>query len=241
MKSLLLAAGYARRLGDLAKETPKALLEVSNKPLLDYLIEKLENIQDLSDVYLITNEKYFQKFIEWHQKYTGRLNVIIKSDGTSSNENRLGAIGDIIFSLENFKIDDDLLISATDSYFNFELDDFVNLFKKENLDIVMGQRFFDKEEIKRFGVAELNSNNIIIGMEEKPQEPKSDIVVYATYIYKRETLPLFYDYKNEGNNMDAPGNFINWLYKKNKVKVFVFEDKYYDIGTKDTYIKIKNV
>ncbi len=240
MKALLLAAGYARRLGELAKDTPKALLEISNKPLLDYLIEKLEKVNDLTDIYLITNEKYFKKFVEWRQNYKGRLNVFIKSDGTTSNENRLGAIGDIIFSIENFNIDDDLLITATDSYFNFELDGFIKLFKGVNLDIIMGQKILDKEEIKRFGVAQLDKDNIIIDMEEKPQEPKSDIVVYATYIFKKDTLPLFYKYKNENNNMDAPGNFVNWLYKRNKVKVFIAQEKYYDIGTKETYSQLKN-
>lgn len=240
MKALLLAAGYARRLGELAKDTPKALLEISNKPLLDYLIEKLEKVNDLTDIYLITNEKYFKKFVEWRQNYKGRLNVFIKSDGTTSNENRLGAIGDIIFSIENFNIDDDLLITATDSYFNFELDGFIKLFKDVNLDVIMGQKFLDKEEIKRFGVAQLDKDNIIIDMEEKPQEPKSDIVVYATYIFKKDTLPLFYKYKNENNNMDAPGNFVNWLYKRSKVKVFIAQEKYYDIGTKETYSQLKN-
>ena len=57
------------------------------------------------------------------------------------------------------------------------------------------------------GVAQLDCNDKIIGFEEKPKEPKSDIAVYATYIYEKNTLQLFKKYLEEGNNPDAPGYF----------------------------------
>lgn len=235
MKALLLAAGHSKRLEGLIGNLPKAFMKIEGKKIIDNLLEKLEKIEDLNEVYVITNDRFYSQFQEWKNNLKTNLNIEIKSDKTLTNETRLGAIGDIIYSIENFDINDDLMILATDSHFNFELDGFVESFRKEKYDLVLGQKIYDKESLKRFGVAELDENNLIIGMEEKPNNPKSDIAVYAAYIYKKETLPLLYDYKKEGYDLDAPGNFISWLYKRNPTKVYVFEEDFFDVGTKDTY------
>lgn len=238
MKALLLAAGYSKRLSELTQNTPKALLPIAGRPILDYLVDKLEEIKELEEVYLVTNNKYFSNFEEWHKNYKGRLNIEILNDMTNCNEERLGAIGDIILTIDHFGIDDDLLIAATDSYFDFDLVEFIEFSKQKGTDTVIGQRIKNKEELKRFGVAEIDENGVMIGMEEKPQEPKSDIVAYATYFYKKETLPLFKEYKKEGNNMDAPGNFLSWLYKRKTVCMYVTEKDFFDIGTVDVYNQV---
>ncbi len=236
MKVLLLGAGFSKRMGELTEKTPKALLPLAGKPILNYFIEKLEKINEIKDVYLVSNAKYYSNFKEWIKNYKGRLKFQLLNDGTHNNEERLGAIGDILFSIEKFKIDDDLMIAATDNFFHFELNDYIKYFHEKNKDVVLTQKITDKEKIKQLGVAILDSNNRIISMEEKPQEPKSDIAVWAVYIYKKETLKLFKDYKTEGNNMDAPGYFVSWLYKRREVLAYIFEGyEYYDIGTVDTY------
>lgn len=235
MKVLLLAAGYSRRLNELTETTPKSLLPLDGKPILNYLIEKLERIPEIQDVYIVTNNKYIGKFEEWFESYKGRLSIEILNDKTNSNEERLGAIGDIMLSIEHFKIDEDLMISATDSYFEFELNGFVDYFYQTKANAVIAKKSDDIEELRRVGVANLDENNRIILMEEKPQEPKSNIAIFATYLYKKETLPMFKTYKEENNNMDAPGNFVSWLYKRDVVNAYVYDEEIFDIGTVDSY------
>lgn len=237
MKVLLLAAGYSKRLNELTENTPKSLLPLNGKPILDYLIEKLEKVSEIDDVYLVTNNKYISNFEQWLETYKGRLKISLLNDMTNSNEERLGAIGDIMLSIDHFGINEDLLISATDAYFEFNLNNFVEYFNLINSDLVLAKKYENREELKRLGVANLSKTGTITLMEEKPQEPKSDIAIFATYIYKKETLPLFHLYKSEGRNMDAPGNFVSWLYQQKPVNAFVVEQEIFDIGTVDSYNK----
>lgn len=241
MKAILLAAGYSKRLGELTENTPKTLLTLDNKTIFDYLIEKLEKINVLNDIYVVTNNKYYKNFIAWKNTYNGRLNIEFLNDLTDNNDERLGAVGDIMLAIKHFNIEDDMLITATDGYFEFELKDMVDYFYKTQKNVVMAKRHENYEELKRFGVATLDENGKIILMEEKPLMPKSNIVVFATYLFKKEILPFFEEYKRSGNNMDAPGNFVSWLYKKTDVFAYVYDDVIYDIGTVDSYNYVNNL
>ena len=241
MKAILLAAGYSKRLGELTENMPKALLPLANKPMFNYFVEKLEKITQLHDVFLVTNNKYHQNFLNWKTTYSGRLNIQILNDKTNNNEERLGAIGDILLTLETFQIyNDDILVAATDNYFEFEITDMVEYFYQTKKNVVLAKKYENREELKRLGVANLDENGKIILMEEKPAEPKSDIAIFATYLYQKNVLPLFKTYKQEGNNMDAPGNFVSWLYKKQDVLGYVYHDDIYDIGTPEAYFYVDN-
>ena len=240
MKAILLAAGYSKRLGELTANMPKALLTLNEKTMLDYLIEKLERIEKLEDVFLVTNNKYYQNFLNWQTTYNGKLKIQILNDLTNNNDERLGAIGDIMLTIEHYNINDDILVSATDGYFDFEITDMVDYFYTSKKNVVMAKKYDNFEELKRLGVASIDNTNKIVLMEEKPQKPKSDIAIFATYLYKKEVLPLFKEYKDENNNMDAPGNFLSWLYKKTDVLAYVYRDDIYDIGTSESYFFVDN-
>lgn len=240
MKVILLAAGYSRRLGELTQNTPKALLPVNGKPVMEYLVEKIEKLEGIQDVYLVTNDKYYNNFVEWNKSYKGRLSISVLNDLTTSNENRLGAIGDIMYTLDHYSINDDVLVTATDSYFEFDLKEMLEKFYKTGKDVVMAKKYDNREELKRMGVASIEKDGKITLMEEKPAEPKSDIAIFATYMYKKQTLPLFEEYKKAGNNMDAPGNFVSWLYKKQDVLAHTYNQDIYDIGTVDSYEEVND-
>lgn len=81
----------------------------------------------------------------------------------------------------------------------------------------------------------------VLSFEEKPEEPKSDVTVPAFYIYKKETLPLFKKYLDEGNNPDAPGHFVPWLINKKTVHAWILPGKRYDIGTLDSYKRVQEI
>ena len=127
MKAIVLVAGYASRLYPLTLNTPKALLTLNNITLLDYLMEKVSELDVIDEVILVSNQKFYKNFIEWKKTYTGNKKITILNDGTTTNENRLGAIGDTEFAIQKLNIDDEIMLLVSDNYFTFSLKDFYNL------------------------------------------------------------------------------------------------------------------
>lgn len=236
--AIVLAAGYATRLYPLTLDKPKALLEIGGLSLLDHLMVKIDALRDVERAYVVSNGKFYKNFCEWNENQKNKTPVKILVDGTDSVETRLGAIGDIQFAIENEKIESDLLVVASDNFFDFGLNEAYADFREKNADLILMQRMKDMEAIKRFGVATLDENNRAVEIEEKPKQPKSDVAVYATYFYKAETVPLFKQYLDEGNDKDAPGNFPAWLCKRKPVYGFIFRGNCYDIGTRETLEEI---
>ncbi len=239
MKAIILVAGYATRLYPLTENTPKALLKLGDETILDFLMKKLEKVESVNDVYLVSNHKFAKTFEDWAEKSDYRFNIKVLDDGTSTNETRLGAIGDIQFAIEKEKIDDDIMVLVSDNYFSFELSDFYNFGKEKNSDVVLGTKFDDLEYLsKNFGVAVLDKNDRVVEMVEKPGKVISDTGIYASYIYKKDTVPMFKKYLDEGNSHDAPGNFVAWLCKRKPVYCYKFKGECFDIGTHEIYNKL---
>ena len=244
MVAIVLAAGYATRLYPITLNAPKALLDIGDRTMLDYIIDKINRLEDLSRIVIISNAKFYKHFTDWKDKrfakyVNGGLNrmtdLIILNDGTASEQTRLGAIGDIIFAIDTLSIDDDVVIIAGDNFFTFQLTDMYAYFKQVGVDCIAVKRISDRNALKNFGVAVMDADCRVIDFEEKPQNPKSDCAVFATYFYKRETLPLFSVYIDEGNPKDAPGNFPAWLCKKKHISAYVFDGDCYDVGTSEAY------
>jgi len=237
MKAIVLVAGYASRLYPLTLNTPKALLTLNGTTLLDFVMEKVKDVEAIDEVILVSNHKFYQNFIDWKASYTGNLKITVLDDGTSTNETRLGAIGDIQFAISSLNIDDDIMILVSDNYFTYSLKDFYNFFKQKNAPCVVVKEFDDLEYLgKNFAVADVDENKKVIGLVEKPGGiPSSNLGAYATYAYKRDNVKLFKQYLDEGNNKDAPGHFPAWLYKREPVYAYTFEGECYDIGTLEVY------
>ncbi len=239
MKVIVLVAGYATRLYPLTLNTPKALLKIGDDTMLDFVMKKLTRVPEVDGVYLISNDKFYQNFEDWKNESNYPFPIKVLNDGTNTNETRLGAIGDIKFVIDHEKIDDDLMVLVSDNYFTFELADFYKYYKQTNRDVVLGTKFKDLDYLsKHFGVAILNNDGQVMDMVEKPGRVISDTGLYASYIYKKETLPLFDTYLNEGNSTDAPGNFVAWLHKRKPVYCYRFKGECYDIGTHEMYDEI---
>lgn len=237
MKAVLLCAGYATRLGELTIETPKALLPLANgKTNIDYLCDDLDTIKELDEAILVTNDRYFNKFQEWDKtRKSWHFKITIVNDKTTCNEDRLGAIGDTIFALKAGKIDDDTMICVTDNLFSFSLKEVYNYFKLKNADVVITQ-IKDKSELaNRFGVAELDKDNRVLEIIEKPAQPKTNYGVYAIYFLKKESVKLYNEYKRKGLPLDAPGNFVAYLCKIKPVYAFSFKGEGFDIGSIESY------
>ena len=239
MKCIILAAGYATRLYPLTKNTAKPLLKVGDKSILDHIIEKVEKVDEIEEVFIVTNDKFYPDFVTWALGYRGEKSIKVVNDHTTTNDNRLGAIADIQYVIDEVELDDDLLVLAGDNLFDFELVDFVEFYEGVGADCITTHQLDDEEEIKRTGVVELDDNGVVTSFEEKPEEPKSNLAVPPFYIYERETLPLIQKYLAEGENPDAPGNFIPWLIKRKDVYAYEFSGERYDIGTVESYEKVQ--
>lgn len=240
MKCILLCAGYATRLFPLTENFPKALLEVGGRPIIDYTLEKVNKIYEIDEIYLVTNAKYAPHFSKWAEEKNNIKPITVFNDGTYSNDDRLGAIGDIYYTMTNANIDDDILVLATDNLFEFELVDFVEFFKNKKSPVVCVRK--EKYELlKRLGVAELAEDMKIIGFEEKPAEPKGKYAVYAEYIYPREVLPKIKQYLDEGNSCDAPGNLVRYMYQKVPTYAYEFTGNCFDVGTHEALAEVNEI
>jgi glucose-1-phosphate thymidylyltransferase len=242
MKALILAAGYATRLYPLTLNKPKSLLPIHEETtVVDLIIEKLEEVETITEIYIVTNNKYFSVFEDWLSARAPKKPVRIINDGTNSAQDRLGAIGDIQFSIEQEHIDDDLLVLAGDNVFTFDLSRYIDFFYKTDRDCILVQKTDNTQELQSIGVVELDSNDRVITFEEKPEVPRTNIGVYALYIYKKTTLRLIKEYLDTGNNPDSPSRFPEWLVRYKEVMAYFGDGNVYDIGTHAAYEEVKGI
>ncbi|MDR0273490.1 MAG: nucleotidyltransferase family protein [Clostridiales bacterium] len=238
MKAIILAAGYATRMYPLTENTPKPLLPLRGKAVIDYIIEQLNNLP-VDEIFVVTNSKFFSHFCEWAKNV--KLPVAVLDDGTTSNENRRGAVGDVAFAIAEKGFDDELVVIAGDNYFTYDLREQYDVYRKTGCDTLCGKEFEDEEKIKAFAVALLDENGKVLDLEDKPQKPKSNLAIYATYFFRKETCSMFAQYLNEGNNPDLIGAFPQWLYKRRDVYAYKMNGECYDIGTIEMYNKMNGV
>jgi glucose-1-phosphate thymidylyltransferase len=241
MKALLLVAGYATRLYPLTINQPKSLLPVSGRPMLDYIMDKLEDMPGLDEIYVVTNNRFFKNFHDWAANHPSSKKITVINDKTLTNEERLGAIGDMQLVIEEAKIKDDLLIIAGDNLFSFKMNDFIKFAKKHSPDYsIVLHNIGSKEEAKKYGVVKIDENNKLLNFAEKPAEPESTLVAICLYYFPKEKLPRVAEYLEQSKHKDAPGNYISWLVQNDNVYGFIFDEEWYDIGDKKIYEQVKD-
>ncbi len=234
MKAIILAAGYATRLYPLTLNKAKPLLPVGGRPIIDYIAGGLAGIPEIDTIYVVTNKKFSQDFQAWQKKADLGKKIEIINDRTTSDDDKLGAIGDINLVLVEKQIKDDLIIVAGDNLFSFPLVDFAEFFKGKGLSIA-AYRFPKREELHSYGIVELDQQQRVISFTEKPAQPRSDLVAVCLYGFPREKLGLIKEYVSQEENQDAPGYYLQWLVQREKVGAFVFTAPWHDIGTPEAY------
>ncbi len=239
MKCLFLAAGYATRLYPLTENFPKPLLKVGSKNILEHLLDDLAAAKEIDQFYVVTNAKYAPVFREWATTRPEKIDVV--DDGTSTNETRLGAVRDIIFALETRQIDDDLFVLAGDNLLDFSLIDFLNYAKGKGASC--GMRYYEPDlaKLRKAGVAEIDADDRIVAMTEKPQEPKSHWCTPPFYFYRREDLSLVKASVDAGCGVDAPGSLLAWLAAQVPVYAYPMPGARHDIGDLASYEKAQKL
>ena len=233
MKAIILAAGYATRLYPLTQTVAKPLLPVAGKPMLDYILDRIREVDAVDAVHVVTNHKFADSFLRWAETHEAKgLPIEIVDDGTTSEDDRLGAIGDVRFVIEQAGLEQaDLLVIAGDNLFDFSLYDYVSWWhEKGEASAVALYDVGDLELVKQYGSVEVDDDSRIVAFTEKPESPTSTLVATASYIYHRAHVPLVQRYLDEGNVPDQPGRFIAWLCTRTPVYGYVTQGDWRDIG-----------
>jgi glucose-1-phosphate thymidylyltransferase len=203
------------------------LLPVGGRPVLDWIWDKLAEVRELDELHLVTNSRYAQQFEDWAE---GR-EVVVHDDGSTSNDDRLGALGDVALVLERAGWDgEDVLVVAGDNLFDFSLQDFVTFWRERDGSALAVYEHPVPELVHNYGVVELDPDGRITDFLEKPENPPSNLVATATYAYDRSHLALLHAYLADGESTDAPGNFVAWLHSRAPVYGFRFAGEWLDIG-----------
>ena len=238
MKCIILAAGYATRLYPLTENFPKPLLKVKDKAILDWLVDDIDSLNKIDEFVIVSNNKFAHFFRTWKGEKNLSAKLSIIDDGTTCNENRLGAVSDIELAIETLNIDDDVMVIAGDNVLDFSFDSFIKFFEEKNATSIMCYFEENKEKIKKSASVVFDENRRVSLMVEKPQEPPSNYCVPPFYIYAKKDVPMIKEALEKGCNKDAPGSLINWLFDKTDIYAMEMPGRRYDIGNLESYKKV---
>ena len=256
MKNIVIAAGYATRLGELTRNFPKPLLQIGQNTILGRMMDDIDRIPQIDEHIIITNHKFAPIFEEWAGKQTYTKPITILDDGTETNETRLGAVCDLLMAIDHIEhrqqplptdssvilseakdlnTPTDLLVVAADNLLFFSFQEFVDFALQKGTSCIMCHDQPSIEKLQRTGVIVMDEQNKVLNMEEKPQQPKSHWAVPPFYIYLKKDLDLVKQSVANGCGKDAPGNLAHYMVEKTTMHAWPMSAGRFDIGSLDTY------
>jgi glucose-1-phosphate thymidylyltransferase len=239
VKAVILAAGYATRLRPLTDDLPKHLLPVGDRPMLDLVLDRVRGLEEVDAVHLVTNSRFAPVFGPWAAQH----GVSVHDDGTTSNEDRLGAVGDLRLVIEKAGLEDDeLIVLAGDNLFEFSLPGFAGWWraKPQPASAVPLHDVGDLELAKQYGIADTDAGDRIVKFVEKPSDPPSSLASTLIYLLPPEHVRLVATYLAGGHSPDNAGSFLGWLAQREPVYGFRFEGPWYDIGDHEQLLEADN-
>lgn len=234
MKNIVIAAGYATRLGELTKNFPKPLLKIGNNTILGRMLDDIDRIPDITEHIIVTNHKFAPIFEEWKGEQHYQKPITIIDDGTETNETRLGAVCDLLLALKTIG-SESVLVVAADNLLFFSFQEFVDFAKQKQTSCIMCHEQPSIEKLQRTGVVEIDENHRVLNMEEKPLQPKSHWAVPPFYIYVEKDLDLIRHSVENGCGKDAPGNLAHYMVEHTTMHAWPMTAGRFDIGSLDTY------
>jgi len=239
MKVILLCAGYATRLYPLTKDQPKSLLPIAGRPILEWILDRVRPVSEVTGVCIVTNHKFAGHFEKWTKQAKYPWPVIVVDDQTTNNDNRLGAIGDLQFTLRSQKIgDEDIFVIAGDNFFDFNLVKFTEgSNEKRPHGVIAVYDVGDFELAKRYGLVKFDDKAKVTEFFEKPANPLTTMASCGLYWLPKETCVLLDRYIEEGHNPDQPGHYMRWLAETDALYAVALEGRWLDIGDRASYDK----
>lgn len=234
MKAVILAGGYGTRISAIAKGRSKVLMPVAGRPVVEYVLDTVKTVEDVDEIVLVTNAKFYEDFRDWSEEYDHEVSLAVINDLTSSNEDRLGAVGDVLFAVEAKQIDDDLLIVAGDNICDFNLKPMREQTKTLGSMIALYD-VGSLDEAKKFSNVKMDTERRIVEFVEKPKKPQDSLVAVALYMLCKQELSLLSTYKQEGNNLDLLGGFVEWACGRASIYGHHCSGTWWDIGDPAVY------
>ena len=243
MKVLILAAGYGTRLYPATKYIPKPLLEVNGSPLIEYILDKVEGLNSLSKIIIVTNGRFFEKFKNWGKTSRLKKKIRIINDGSTDPKDRLGAVADFYLGVKKEGADDDYLVLGGDNFLDEPLEKFIAFARKKKPAVSVGiVDVKSKIEARNYGIVVLNGSKQVVDFQEKPIHPKSSLAAMCLYYFPREKLSLAGKCMAGSRRcFDSIGKYIGWLSKEDKVYGFTFKKMWFDVGRPETYRKLNRI
>ena len=239
MKVIVLCAGYATRLFPLTKDQPKPLLPIAGKPILEWIFAKLKEVPGVEKVFIVTNHKFAGHFKKWAAgvRYPWPIGVV--DDQTTTNENRLGAIGDLAYTLKQNKVGaEDLLVIAGDNFFDFDLKSFTAFgVSKRPHPVIAVCDVGDLELAKQYGLVKTGPDSRVLEFFEKPANPPTTLASCGLYWLPAEARVLLDRYLAGGHNTDQPGHYMRWLAETDRLYASSLKGQWLDIGDHASYEK----
>jgi glucose-1-phosphate thymidylyltransferase len=237
MKLIILAAGYATRLYPLTINQPKPLLEVAKRPMIEHVINHLKDVPELTGVIIISNEKFHGHFEKWASDYqiSGQnIPITVVNDKSTDENNRLGAIGDMVFAMNDQSVDEDVIVVAGDNLFSQSIRAFGEFCLEKKAPVLGVYDVGRLEDTKKYSEVHTDMNGHITSFEEKPENPSTTVIGIALYYYPKDLIPTIKQYVEDGHNADQPGRLVQWLYPRIPVFTWSLPGLWYDIGSKET-------
>lgn len=234
MKCIILCAGYATRLYPLTKETPKPLLKIRGKTILDHILDRMP-LKIIDHIYIVSNDKFYHNFVDWSEQLDRDVAVTVINDHTKSNDDRLGSIGDLHYIVQSTGLEDDFIMINGDNLFNFNIQPLIEIFRTGK-NVVALYDVKSLAEASKMGVPTVNSEGIITHLVEKPKKPEKTVVSIGVYCFLKSVIALLQQYVAEGKSVDKVGEFLEWLCYQTNIHTFIFsgsDDIWLDIGTPD--------
>lgn len=233
--AILLCAGYGTRMGALVEKTPKPLLPVGGRPVLDYLLDQIAGLEGLEAVHVVVSSRYAAAFEQWAAARTGTPPLRVFDNGTSSNEARRGAIGDLGFVLERTGVPEAALLAAGDNILRFSLRPLWRAFLDDGIDRVLALREESRERLRRTGVLVLDGGGRVVALHEKPEDPPSVWMCPPFYALGRAALERVAPYLASGAPADEIGRLIAHLARHQTLRAMTTVGERLDIGSPESY------
>jgi glucose-1-phosphate thymidylyltransferase len=189
MKGVILAGGLATRLRPLTLVTNKHLLPIYNKPMIYYALKAMQRA-GIKEVLLTSSADHaghFANLLGAGEEFNLKLYYAIQ-------KNPKGGISDAIGLAEEFAENDSILVLLGDNIFSYDLSPSIKKFSRKGVGAMVFGVHKDTES-KQYGVIELDNNGKVISIEEKPENPKSDIAQTGIYIYDSRVFSFIHSLK----------------------------------------------
>lgn len=222
MKGVVLAGGFGTRLMPCTKVTNKHLLPVHNEPMIFYPIKTLIRA-GIKDILIVTGPEHAGSF----------TNLLGSGKDLGANftykvQDEAGGIAQAIGLAENFVNNEKFVVILGDNIFEDEFSGHVREFSKSSKEAMIFLK--EMKDARRFGVAEVRGD-CVVGTEEKPQNPKTNLAISGIYMLDSRTFEVIKTLKPSKRNELEITDVINSYIKRETLGYKVLNGFWSDAGT----------